>query len=151
MTPHGNGTLLIVVEAESFWPSWLGTGQSNLAMVRQRSTETLADLKERVGRLLGQIDARGGAITYAIFVQSDRCDSAAILTRVGIAGRIVSHMSERAAGRLVIVPAGAQSSSARAQAALLAEGLRIQVSDLANVTVVTSDELNEAAAPRVAA
>lgn len=150
MTPHGNGTLLIVVEAESFWPSWLGTGQSDLAMVRQRSTETLMDLKERVSRLLGQIDARGGAITYAIFVQSERCDSSTVVTRVGIAGRIVSHMSERAAGRLVIVPAGAPGGSARAQAALLAEGLRIQVADLENVSVVTNDELNEATS-RVAA
>jgi hypothetical protein len=122
---------LVVMEAGARWPSYSGEvhGRASNAVVEsQPPSESLAEFASRVVARIKRLEAKKTTIPVAIVAMSQRVDGEATSARYRVARAILSAMSARGEGELVIAADEHLPDEARHQlvafAGALCDGLR---------------------------
>jgi hypothetical protein len=126
-----NRAALVVMEAGARWPSYSGEvhGRASNAVVEsQPPSETLAEFASRVVARIKRLVARNTTIPVAFVAMSPRFDAEATASRYRVARAILSAMSARGEGELLIATDEHLPDDARHQlvafAGALCDGLR---------------------------
>jgi hypothetical protein len=122
---------LVVMEAGARWPSYSGEihGRASNAVVEsQPPSESLAEFASRVVARVKRLEGRNTTIPVAIVAMSPRFDTEATAARYRVARAILSAMSAKGEGELVIATDEGLPDDAKHQlvafAGALCDGLR---------------------------
>jgi len=137
MTPTRQSMTLIVAEAGGEWASWveaLRRRGDTVVVMRQRDDESLGALAGRVRARCREALSQGATMERAVIAGGGRADRDALSARSLAIRAIVSAMSPRRRGRLLLDPSGSDRYSMMALATtvtamLRGTGVRVETAD----------------------